>query len=102
VEISPEFLKAAAKEFSRLTAEYQELLRTARQRMTEAAGDLYLPLSPPAVSGSMITTRSLLVFPILMIVGAIVSMALVLLWPERRSRPLIAAMVPDMRMTASQ
>jgi hypothetical protein len=102
VDISPDFIQAAAKQFSELTTEYQELLGTARQRMLETAGDLYLPLSPPVVSGSMITLRSLLAFPILLIVGAIVSIALVLLWPERRSRPLITAVVPDMRMTANQ
>lgn len=102
VEISPEFLQAAAKEFSSLTAEYQELLGTARQRMREAAGELYVPLSPPAVSGSLFSLRSLLAFPIMMVLGAILSTALVLLWPERRSPPLITAMVPDMRMTANQ
>lgn len=102
VEISPEFLQAAAKEFSSLTAEYQELLGTARLRMREAAGELYVPLSPPAVSGSLFSLRSLLAFPIMMVLGAILSTALVLLWPERRSQPLITAMVPDMRMTANQ
>lgn len=102
VEISPPFLQAAAKELSHLTAEYQALLVKARQKMRESAGDLYVPLSPPQVSGSLIATRSLLVFPMLLIVGAIASMALVLLWPERRSRPLITAMVPDLRMTTSQ
>jgi hypothetical protein len=101
VEISSQFREGAGGELSRLTADYQELLAVARRRMIDSAGDLYVPLSPPTVAGSLITMRALLAFPILLLVGAIVSAAIVLLWPDRRPRPLVSAVVPDMRMTAN-
>lgn len=102
VEVSPQFRETAAAELSSLTRDYQELLATARQRMIDSAGALYLPLAPPQVAGSLITTRSLLVFPIFLIGGAIISLALVLLWPGRQPRQLVSAIVPDMRMTVNQ
>lgn len=102
IEISPQFREAAASELSHLTSDYQELLSIARQRMIDGAGDLYLPLSPPAVAGSIFTVRSLIAFPIFLVIGVIISMALVVLWPERRPRPLISVLVPDLRMTANQ
>jgi hypothetical protein len=100
--VPPQFREAAAAELSKLTAEYQELLVTARRRMAETAGELYIPLAPPEVAGSWISLRSLLAFPILLIAGAIISVLMVLLWPERRQRPLVAAMVPDMRIAVKQ
>ncbi|MGB3389263.1 MAG: hypothetical protein WBA88_14885 [Pseudaminobacter sp.] len=84
---------------AQLTANYQDLLASARQMTRDRAGDLYQPLSPPEVVGTILPPRALLAFPIFLLLGLAISALIVLCWPERR-RPALSSVAPsDMKVS---
>ena len=99
---SPEFRSAAATELAKLTASYQELLSSARTRMTDMAGELYVPQSGPTTATSLVSFRNLLAFPFALAVGGILSLLLVLLWPARRAQRPPMAKLESVAMNAAE
>ncbi|RUM99675.1 hypothetical protein EET67_01955 [Pseudaminobacter arsenicus] len=97
--ITPQFRELAASELVKLTANYQELLQSARQMTRDKAGDLFQPLSPPEVVGAILPPRALLAFPIFLLLGLAVSAVIVLCWPERRRPALASVAAPEMRVS---
>lgn len=97
--VTPQFRELAAAELAQLTANYQELLKAARQMTREKAGDLYQPLTPPEVIGSFVPARALLAFPAFLLFGFALSAAIVLCWPERRRPTLTSVVGPEMKVS---
>lgn len=99
MRVTPQFRELAASELAQLSASYQDLLKSARQMTLDKAGDLYQPLSPPEVVGSLIPLRALLAFPFLLLLGIAVSALIVLCWPERRRPTLASIASPEMKVS---
>lgn len=78
------FATAATAQFKALINEYNELLASARKRLNERMGDLYVPVSSPEVTGSSLPPRSLVVLLLSIFIGVTVAVLAALLLPGRR------------------
>ncbi|MBA3446981.1 MAG: hypothetical protein H0T56_05145 [Pseudaminobacter sp.] len=78
------FAAAATSQLKTLVDGYNELLASARSRLNERMGDLYVPVSSPEVTGSFLPPRSLLVLLLSVVIGATIALIAALLLPVRR------------------
>ncbi len=75
--------EAAETQLSALLASYREVLTAARSRLRERVGELFVPANSPAVVGSRIPPRSLIVLVLSLMIGIFAGAAIALLTPRR-------------------